>query len=138
MVSRRTLYVLVVDNDELVCAATTGVLEFLGCRADAVTGSLRALRAFSDQPDKFDLAVIEPVMPEITGLELAVRFRRIRPGFPVIFYAACVDEPLARGIEADGFGPAILKSLIPEELAKEIERKLHLRIRGVPASPNTA
>ena len=129
-VSRRTLHVLVVDNDDLACAATTGVLQSLGYRADGERGSLRALRVFSEDPDKFDLAVIEPVMPDIMGLELAVRFRRIRPGFPVIFYGGYVDEPSARRIETGGFGPVIFKPLVSVELNRKIEHALRVSLRN--------
>ena len=104
MVSPQTLHVLVVDNDEPACAATSEVLESLGFRAVCETKSLKALGVFSDDPDKFDLAVIEPAMPDITGVELAVRLRRIRPGFPVVFYAGYFDERSPEGIEAAGLG----------------------------------
>jgi CheY-like chemotaxis protein len=132
MISGRTLHVLVVDNDESVCTATTAVLESLGYEAECETESLMALRAFSEDPEKFDFAIIEPVMPGITGLDLAVRFRRIRPGFPVLFYAGYVEESLSSRSEADGFGRVVLKPLTSKELVERIEDALHLRISTTP------
>ena len=111
---------MVVDNDELACAATTGALESLGFVADGETVSLKALKVFSEDPDKFDLAVIEPIMPELMGVELAVRFRRIRPGFPVVFYAGYVDEHSPEAVEAAGLGRFIPKPLTSKELAVAI------------------
>ena len=114
----------------------SGILEFLGCRADCKTESLTALKIFSEDPERFDFAIIEPVMPEITGLDLAVRFRRIRPGFPVLFYTGYADEALARRMEAEGFGRVVFKPLTSEELVKRIGDALHLSIRS-PAPPFT-
>jgi len=118
------LHVLVVDNDEAVCAATTGMLESLGHHAECETDSQSALRVFSENPDEFDLAVIEPVMPDLMGLGLAIRFRRIRPDFPVLFYAGYVEEPLHRQIETDGLGRVTIKPFLLNELAAGIEKRL--------------
>ena len=67
MGSEMPLRVLVVDNDEPVCAATTGMLEYLGYHADCETDSLSALKVFSENPYQFDLAI---------------RFRHIHARFP--------------------------------------------------------
>lgn len=34
--------------------------------------NLKALRTFSDDPNRFDLVIVDPVMPELNGVELAV------------------------------------------------------------------
>ena len=129
MASKLPLRVLVVDNDEPACAATTGMLESLGCRADCETGSLNALKLFSEDPDKFDLAVIEPLLAGLMGLDLAIRFGRIRRGFPVLFYAGYVDESLSLQIEAEGHGQVVLKPVRSSELAVAIKNRLSLGMR---------
>jgi CheY-like chemotaxis protein len=127
MASRKILHVLVVDNDEPVCTALAEGLGSLGYNADCKTTSLTALKAFSEDPERFDLAIIEPVMPGITGLELAARFRRVRPDFPVIFYAGYADESLAHRIEAGGFGQVAFKPLTSKEMLEKIGNVLHLK-----------
>ncbi|MGD0658727.1 MAG: response regulator [Syntrophorhabdales bacterium] len=116
-----SLRVLVVDNDEPVCTATSEMLESLGYRADCETDSLNALKVFSENPDEFDLAIIEPVLPDLMGLDLAIRFRHIRPGFPILFYAGYVDASLSRRIEADRFGHVALKPFRLNELAETVK-----------------
>ena len=106
MGSQMPLRILVVDSDEPVCAATAEMLEFLGYHADCETDSLHALKIFSDNPDQFDLAVIEPMLPDLPGLDLAVRFRHIRPDLPVLFYAGYVDVSLSHRID----GPSRARS----------------------------
>ena len=120
MESRRTPHILVVDDDEPASRATTRMLESLGYRSTCETQSVNALRDFSEDPDAFDCAIIEPLMPQIMGIELAIRFRRIRPGFPVLFYGGYFDEPCCRRIEVDHLGRMAYKPLSSKELADEI------------------
>ena len=137
---------MVVDNGENVAETTAAMLEQLGYGAQAEVESLAGLRAFSDEPERFDLAIIEPAMPELfprsarknsplapelTGLELAVRFRRIKHGLPVLFCAKNMEPALAEEIKAAGFPEPVLKPLTSREL-DEMIRKVSLR-RSLPA-----
>jgi len=143
--SGRKFHVLVVDNGEDMVTTTTAMLERLGYSAQAETASLAGLRTFSQDPDKFDLAIVEPAMPgqtgpelavpgsmrrgspvtpELTGLELAVRFRRIRQGFPVLLYTGYIEPSLAEEIRAAGLGEAILKPLGLKELEEAVREGL--------------
>lgn len=113
------------------------MLEQLGYSAQAEAESLAGLRAFSDEPERFDLAIIEPAMPgqfprsarkdsppspELTGLELAVRFRRIKHGVPVLFCAKDMKPEMAEEIKAAGFPEPILKPLTSRELDEMIRK----------------
>ena len=124
MGSQMPLRILVVDNNEPVCAATTEMLESLGYRADCETDSLSALKVFSENPDQFDLAIIEPLLSDLTGLDLAIRFRHIRPDLPVLFYAGYVDESLSHRIDADRLGRVAFKPFRLNELAEMIKDRL--------------
>ena len=116
--------VLVVDNDEPVCTATAEMLESLGYQADCETDSRRALKVFAEDPDKFAIAIIEPVLPDIMGLDLAIRLRHIRPDLPVLFYAGYADASLSSRIEADGHGQVALKPFRLSELAAAVKDRL--------------
>jgi DNA-binding response OmpR family regulator len=115
---------MVVDDDKPACAATTGMLESLGYRADCETDSLSALKVFSENPGEFDLAIIEPMLSNLMGLDLAVRFRHIRPGFPVLIYAGYADESIIGRIEAEGLGLVAFKPFKTNELAAAIRDRL--------------
>jgi len=145
MVSGRKLHVLVVDNGEDVVRTMTAMLERLGYTAEGETASLAGLRTFSQDPDKFDIAIVDPAMSgqkgpefavlgsmrrgfpvtrELTGVELALRFRRIRQGFPVVLYTGHIEPALAEEIKAAGFAEAIPKPLGLKELDKTIREGL--------------
>jgi len=151
MASGRKFHVLVVDNGEDTVTTTTAMLEQLGYSAQAEMASLAGLRTFSQDPDKFDLAIVEPAMPgqtgpelavigsmrrgspvtpELTGLELAVRFRRIKQGFPILLHTGCIEPPLAEEIKAAGLGEAILKPLGLKELEEAVREGLRSYDRG--------
>jgi CheY-like chemotaxis protein len=146
MASRRKLHVLVVDTGEDMVTRTTAMLEQLGYSTQAETASLAGLRTFSQDPDKFDLAIVEPAMPgqtgpelavigsmrrgcpvtpELTGLELAVRFKRIKQGFPVLLYTGYIEPLLTEEIKAAGLGEAIIKPLGMKGLEEAIREGLH-------------
>ena len=115
------LRVLVVEDGEDAFNATTAMLERLGHSVKGETQSLEALRAFSEEPDRFDLAILD----NVTGLELAKRLTHIRPGFPVVLYTGYLDRPSATEIEAAGIGRrAIFKPLTSEELQEIIKEAL--------------
>jgi CheY-like chemotaxis protein len=135
--SARKINILVVDNGEDVAETTATMLQKLGYGAQAEVESLAGLRAFSDEPERFDIAIIEPAMPgqaprrvrkdwpispELTGLELAVRLRRIKKGLPVVFYAKYMESPLADEIKAAGFPEPILKPVAIKELDEMIQK----------------
>ncbi len=102
------------------------MLQKLGHHARGETDSLAALKVFSESPDEFDLAILQPVMPDVTGLELAARFRRIRRGFPVLLCADCGDAASAERIEAAGLGRVVFKPLTSEGLGSAIKETLRL------------
>jgi DNA-binding NtrC family response regulator len=124
MVPRHQLYILLVDDEEDIVSVTASMLERLGHRVRGETQSLNALRRFSEEPDRFDLAILDQVMPDLTGLELAQRFRRIRPGFPVLLYAGHRDRPSTQTIEAAGIGRFIVKPKTSEELGGMLRKAL--------------
>ncbi len=108
--------VLFVEDDEDAFSVTTAMLERLGYRVTAETRSLGALRRFSQEPELFDCAILAYKMADLTGLELARRFRRIRPGFPIVLYTAYREAPSpaerkTAGIEVVVYKPATMRHL---------------------------
>jgi DNA-binding NtrC family response regulator len=61
---------------------------------------------------------------DITGLELAHRMRRVRPGLPVVVYTGYFDAPTAEQLDAAGIGEVVLKPLRLRELGAAIKGAL--------------
>jgi len=126
MESKQTHHILLVENESFVMEVTTLILERMGYTVHGETTSLDALSTFSDSPDGFDLAIIEPLMPKLMGLELAVRLRGMRQDLPVLFYAGYLDPSLEQEISESGVGQTIFKPLLSRELSEAIKERLGL------------
>ena len=120
----RQLHVLFVDDNETIVSASTRMLENLGHTVSGYNESLSALRAFSEEPDEFDLAIVDHEMPDITGLELGERFRRIRRGFPVMLYSGHLDSPTMKTIRAAGLKHLIMKPMTMKKLERAVRAAL--------------
>jgi CheY-like chemotaxis protein len=126
---------LLVEDDGDTLSATAAMLERLGYSVRAETEGLEALRTFSEEPDLFDLALLDHGMADLAGLELAQRMRRIRPGFPVVVYTGYLDTPSAEQMEAAGIGGrVVIKPATLRELADVLQDALGERAksRGEP------
>jgi PAS domain S-box-containing protein len=116
--SRAGSLVLVVDDDPLVAAGTAMMLEDLGYRTAGAASAEEALDRLAEEPG-IDLVVTDHAMPGMTGLELAERLRRERPGLPVVLATGYAD--LAGG---PPWLPRLDKPYRQEELAATVARML--------------
>ena len=78
------LRLLLVDDEALLLRAVTRMLSRRGFEVTTCLRPAEALQLFTAQPERFNLAVVNLAMPEMSGLELAARLVAIRPGFPVL------------------------------------------------------
>ncbi len=118
MALKRRLHILFVDDDATIVSTSIRVLEGLGHVVNGETQSLKALRVFSEGPEDFDLAILGHEMPDLSGLELSERFRRIRPGFPVILYSGAIDLATTAKIDNAGVQHVVLKRRNVEDLER--------------------
>lgn len=73
---------LLIDDDELVRAMLTDVLQTFGYIVSAAATGEAALIDFA--PGRYDVVVTDHRMPGMTGLEVALVVRDIDPSVPVI------------------------------------------------------
>ena len=67
--------VLFVDDEPALVPLGEDMLATLGYEPVGFEGSAAALAGFRADPDRFDLAILDEVMPEMTGSELAEEIR---------------------------------------------------------------
>ena len=84
--------VLFVDDEESIVQMALDLLGHFGLDVVAMTSSALALTEFRAAPDRFDVAVIDLTMPEISGLALAEFVRQIRPDIPIVLCSGLVSE----------------------------------------------
>ncbi len=116
--------ILLVDDEEQIAAMEKQILEKLGYRVTACSGSAEALSAFSAGPDQFDLVITDMTMPHMTGETLAQKLMEIRPDLPVILctgYSEMITEEKAVIM---GIRKFVLKPVITDELAAAVRSAL--------------
>ena len=91
--TKETVAVVLLDDDPSVLKATSRLLDSVGWKVNAFTDPLTFLEhAAAHCPD---LAIIDILMPEMSGLEVQTRLRRISPSTRVIVLTAR-DDPSVR------------------------------------------
>lgn len=118
---RGTEKVLIVDDEIEIASIFRRFLMRLGYRVEAFSRPQSALEHFRADPERHDLVILDMVMPEMSGEELAAEIRGLRPDCPILvcsaFRAGALPIP----------GPAtefIDKPVEPPELARRVRAVL--------------
>jgi PAS domain S-box-containing protein len=90
--AQRPLCVLAVDDDSLVLANVTVMLEDLGHTVIAAGSGARAVEEIELTP-AIDVVITDQAMPVMTGLQLIEVLRARRPGLPVILATGYAELP---------------------------------------------
>ena len=88
--------ILLVVDEEMLVDLGTQFLKSFGYAVTSFRSSVAALDAFRAAPDDFDLLITDQTMPTLTGAELIVKMREIKPRLPAILCSG-----YARGVAQD-------------------------------------
>lgn len=128
--------ILVVDDDTMQLELASAALRSGGHRVELATSDPRtALASLNDQTHIYDVCMIDVMMPEIDGIELARRVRRILPSEAIIIMMTakrdryCIDSAFTAG--ADDY---ILKPFDEQEIVNRISAIV--RRRRLPQRPD--
>ncbi len=99
---------LVVDDEQLLCAFFSEMFGMTGYQVAAYTDPFAALAAFELNPYAFDLVLTDQTMPGLTGKELVAKLRTYRSDLPIVMctgYSEHLDESKAAALGAAAFLP---------------------------------
>jgi CheY-like chemotaxis protein len=116
--------VLLVDDELAIVKMEQQILERLGYRVKARTGSVEALEAFRADPRSFDLVITDMSMPNMSGLQLSTELKRLRPDIPVILCTGFSDQINAEKSRALGIDGFVLKPVVRREIAVVVRKVL--------------
>jgi CheY-like chemotaxis protein len=118
--------VLLVDDEQPLVLLGEEVLASLGYEPVGFSSAPKALAAFEADPARFDLALTDEVMPDMTGTHLAAALHRLRPELPVVLMTGFGGPVGAERLREAGIAEALRKPLarrtIAEALARHIKR----------------
>ena len=113
-------HILVVDDEPQVVTMTSETLQMLGYSTSHFTTCAAAIKAFRAEPEGFDLVITDMTMPKMTGLDLILNLREVRPDIPTILctgFSALINKEKAF---ASGFQGYLMKPILMSELARTV------------------
>ena len=112
-------HLLYVEDDESLSFVTRDNLELQGYQITYCEDGAKALMAISDQ--KFDLCILDVMLPEVDGFTIAKEIRKTDREVPIIFLTAkSLKEDKIHGLKLGG-DDYITKPFSIEELILKIE-----------------
>ena len=91
--------VLVVDDERLICALLTSILEHEGFTVITAGSGAEALSAFRSHDGAIDLLISDVCIPGMDGPSLASELLALAPGMAVLFISGEEDFERCRGFE---------------------------------------
>ncbi|MFA7346347.1 MAG: PAS domain S-box protein [Desulfurivibrionaceae bacterium] len=116
--------ILLVDDELQIVDSLKKMLEFHGYHVTAKTSSSEALEAFRLAPGAFDLVITDQTMPYLTGDQLVLEMKKIRPDIPFVLctgFSTMIDDTKARALGIDAF---LMKPVLRKELTETIKSVL--------------
>lgn len=113
--------ILLVDDEKEVTAMTSLMLSRLGYQILSFNSSNQALDAFMENLDDFELVITDQTMPELTGIDLAKRIRKIRPEMPILLISGYSEQIDAESCRAMGFSGFQRKPFKDYEICETIQ-----------------
>ena len=113
-------YILVVDDEPLVCHTVRMLLQGDGYVVDAAKSGAEALALF--EPGKFDMIFTDYLMPEMKGDQLAAAIKRRSPTQPVVMLTAYPEKLQSSDCPLGGVDSFICKPFELETLRTVIAR----------------
>ena len=117
-------HILFVDDEPEITFMGKKMLENLGYKVSITSDSVSALDEFKKDPDKYSLLVTDQSMPNLSGTELAILMKEIRPKLKVIVITGYADSLSEEVISKSGISEVILKPMILDDFSKVIRRVL--------------
>ncbi len=126
--------VLVVEDEARVRKLIVGVLASQGYTVVEATRGEEALRLCKQRRGAIDLAVLDVVMPEMSGPDLARQIAPQYPGIRLLYISGYTDEAvLHHGIPQSGVA-FLQKPFLPDALLRKVREVLDARTSAAPKS----
>lgn len=116
--------VLVVEDEDVVRSLICHVLELHGYTVLPARNGNEALETGGSHKGDIHIAVVDLVMPGLSGNALAARLRGLKPGIKVLFISGYTDRTIHDLITSEGNAAFLQKPFGPDELASKLREML--------------
>jgi signal transduction histidine kinase/ActR/RegA family two-component response regulator len=122
--------ILLAEDESQVRSVATRILERAGYTVVAVADGGQAVEAFEGEPERFDLVLLDVVMPTINGREALRHMQGVRPDVPILFSSGYTGTVLD-GVELQGLGsPVLHKPYDPDQLLLAVRQALDAAVEA--------
>ncbi|MFZ1985900.1 MAG: response regulator [Desulfatitalea sp.] len=116
--------VLVVDDEPSIVKILSELLGQLGYQVLSTTSGTEALRMVVQKKDQISLVIVDQSMPDLSGIDLALKLRAIHPDMPIILYSGYDQETFRRQMREIGISAFMAKPVTRSELAMTVRKVL--------------
>jgi nitrogen-specific signal transduction histidine kinase len=117
----RDEHILFVDDEEAITRMSQQMVERLGYRITTFNNPQKALDAFRNTPEIFNLVITDLSMPDMVGTELAKNIKSIRRNTPVIICTGHGDTINEQSAAKWGVDACLGKPIMMRELERAIQ-----------------
>jgi CheY-like chemotaxis protein len=114
--------ILLVDDEVALVHLGEEMLAALGYEAAGYTSSVEALAAFAAEPQRFDAVLSDETMPQLSGSQMALEIRKIRPDIPIVLMSGYVGPNIAALARQANVSELLPKPLVSRDIAKALAR----------------
>ena len=130
MANSKNVKILYVEDDEVLSFVTKDNLELSGYEIQHCINGKTALKSF--RTEKFDLCILDVMLPEMDGFQVAKEIRKLNREVPILFLSAkSMKEDRLHGLRL-GADDYITKPFSIEELLLKIEVFIKRKYLSLP------
>ena len=113
--------IFVVDDDATLADLTGQMLRLMGYSTMVCSKPLDALALFSEAPERFDAVIVDEMMPDLRGTQLAMQLLRVKDDIPVILMTGYGDMIPVERVRKSGVRATLIKPVQKERLEEALE-----------------
>ena len=119
--SKLTRHIFVVDDEILITQSLALILGRRGFEVSSFNDPLEALEQIKANPP--DVLISDVVMPQLSGIDLAIRVRKLRPECSILLFSGQAGTAdLLQAARQNGYNFRLLqKPVHPRQLLEEID-----------------
>ncbi len=117
-------HILIVDDEKVMRVTAKAILEDLGYEVSLAEDGQIALDRFRENPDTFDLVVLDMMMPNLNGKDCFLGMKQIKPDIKVILSTGYTPESELLAMKAAGLTAWIKKPYMSGPLSQKIQEVL--------------
>jgi CheY-like chemotaxis protein len=118
--------ILLAEDDKNLSRSVDILLTLEGHNVISVYNGEEALNKLCHQ--KYDLLITDIVMPQLNGMELIMKIRKLNPQIPIMVMSGKLNEDLISQLEKEGIRFILPKPINPSRFRKTVHKVMDISL----------